>query len=250
MARRTSFSGPALVRLLAHWNDARIREPSQSLSDRLSQWLGWSDAIALAGALGGAVPAGSPMTPSASRTTRSPDYDQEYERVRNALVDLIDNVNKPPPVRHRHRQAPAARPDNPVQTESIEFSTYRQRYITLQQTMEARCSELRTRLRARLAGMSPEMARLAAVDAVMEQALNEREFSVLARVPVVLEAHFRRLKHEAAPLPAAESGQESATTANAWLNVFHQDMQSVLFAELEIRLQPTQGLLAALTRRP
>jgi hypothetical protein len=38
--------------------------------------------------------------------------------------------------------------------------------------------------------------------------------------------------------PAAKPG--------AWLDVFREDMQSVLLAELEIRFQPVEGLLAAL----
>src|SRR5690606_12224145 len=179
LARRTSFSGPALVRLLARLSEADVREPSHSLSDRLSLWLGWSDAIALAGALGGAAPA-------IIQTAPAPDENQEYDRIRRALSDLIAAVNAPAPARHRARQPSAARSGNPVPAVVVEFSTYRQRYIALQQTMEIRCSELRGRLRSMLAGRSPEMARLAAVDAVMEQALNEREFCVLARVPVLL----------------------------------------------------------------
>src|SRR3546814_3755270 len=46
LPRRTGFSGPALIRLLVSLNDADILEPAQSISDRLSQWLGWSEAIA------------------------------------------------------------------------------------------------------------------------------------------------------------------------------------------------------------
>ncbi len=35
-------------------------------------------------------------------------------------------------------------------------------------------------------------------------------------------------------------------TPGAWLAVFQNDMQSVLRAELDIRFQPVEGLLAAL----
>ncbi|NYT59599.1 DUF3348 domain-containing protein [Alcaligenaceae bacterium] len=242
MARRTSFSGPALVRLLARLNDTDVRGPSQSPPDRLSHWLGWSDAIALAGALGGAAPV-------VSHTASSLNGTQEYDRVHKALSDLIVAVNAPAPARHRTRQPPAARPGGTVSAATIEFSTYRQRYIALQQTMETRCTDLRARLRKMLASRSSAMARLAAVDAVMEQALNEREFCVLARIPVLLEGHFKRLK-QAALDHEVEPRLESAGQANAWLNAFHEDMQNVLFAELDIRLQPAQGLQAALTRRP
>ncbi|WP_128596422.1 DUF3348 family protein, partial [Paraburkholderia kirstenboschensis] len=54
--QRTAPSGPALIRLLARFADSDVPEPRQSLSDRLSQWLGWTDAIALSSALTGAPP--------------------------------------------------------------------------------------------------------------------------------------------------------------------------------------------------
>ncbi|AEC19101.1 hypothetical protein PT7_0561 [Pusillimonas sp. T7-7] len=240
LPRRTGFSGPALIRLLVSLNDADILEPAQSISDRLSQWLGWSEAIALASALGAAAPA---VFSKASRL----DEEREYNRVRKVLGDAIAGINTPAPARHRARQSSAVH-DKAVAVDTVEFSTYRQRYVSLQQNMETRCTELRGRLRTTLATMSPDMARLAAVDAVMEQALNEREFCVLARVPVLLETRFKRLKQVALEPPADESaaGLSPANRANSWLDVFHQDMQSVLFAELDIRLQPAQGLLAAL----
>ncbi|HEX7937312.1 MAG TPA: DUF3348 family protein, partial [Paraburkholderia sp.] len=55
--QRTALSGPALIRLLARLVDVDVPESRQSLSDRLSQWLGWTDAIALSSALTGAPPA-------------------------------------------------------------------------------------------------------------------------------------------------------------------------------------------------
>ncbi|MGE8475060.1 MAG: DUF3348 family protein, partial [Paraburkholderia hospita] len=55
--QRTAVSGPTLVRLLARLTTADVPASSQSLSDQLSQWLGWTDAIALSTALNRAPPA-------------------------------------------------------------------------------------------------------------------------------------------------------------------------------------------------
>ncbi|MCC8446692.1 DUF3348 family protein, partial [Xanthomonas translucens] len=41
----------------------------------------------------------------------------------------------------------------------------------------------------------------------------------------------------------------TAPRAGAWLDVFRQDMQHVLRAELDIRFHPIEGLLAALRSR-
>ena len=39
-------------------------------------------------------------------------------------------------------------------------------------------------------------------------------------------------------------------TAGPWLDTFRQDMHTVLLAELDTRMQPVEGLLAALRSAP
>jgi hypothetical protein len=77
------------------------------------------------------------------------------------------------------------------------------------------------------------MARLAEVDAVMEAALTPREHALLAKVPELLGQRFERLRTAVHASPA-------------WLDGFRRDMQSVLLAELDLRFQPVDALLAAL----
>ncbi|MFW7343627.1 DUF3348 domain-containing protein [Pollutimonas sp. H1-120] len=239
LPRRTSSSGPALIRLLARLSDADILEPRQSLPDRLSQWLGWTDAIALAAALNGSSPAATASEEDPGSAGRS-----LYVRVKTELKGAIVGVNAPPAARQRgHRAAPVQGDSKPA--EPVEFATYRRRYISLQQAMEASVANLRSRLRGMLA-CQPGMAGLAGVDAAMEQALNEREYRLLAGLPALLETRFERLRRAGAEAPADELAASPAGGAGAWLDVFHKDMQSVLLAELDIRLQPVEGMLAAL----
>jgi hypothetical protein len=114
--------------------------------------------------------------------------------------------------------------------------------------MQATTGRLRGRLRDRLAQGTSDMARLAAVDAVMERALSPREQTLLASVPAVLGEHFERLRLAAADAPVDERASQDANTAmpSAWLDDFRRDMQSVLLAELDLRFQPVEALLAAL----
>lgn len=225
---RTALSGPALVRLLARFANLDVHEPGSSLSDRLSQWLGWTDAIALSTAL-----ASDPPAMSGARSAASGEEDA-CARVRAALVNSITHDEKASGRRTRgQRDVP---PDDP----STEFAVFRQRYLTLQQSMESDIGTLRGRLRAMLAAKSPELARLAVVDAVMEQALSARERTLLAQVPVLLGKHFERLKR-------AETSAGPATIK--WLETFRDDMRQVSFAELDVRFQPVDGLLAALRTR-
>jgi hypothetical protein len=222
VSQRTVFNGSALVRLLSRLADTEVREPRQATADRLSQWFGWTDAISLSAALEG-VPAAASSRQRAFANTE----ERECARARTALADAIAEDG-----------AAAAAAD---------FAPFRRRYLALQQAMEAGIGPLRGRLRVALAARSPAMARLAAVDVVMEQVLAVREHSLLAGVPALLEKHFKRLSGNGASSTTAEPAGEPQ--AGEWLHVFRKDMKNVLLAELDFRFQPIEGLLEALRMR-
>ncbi|OJB35114.1 hypothetical protein BGV57_28830 [Burkholderia ubonensis] len=247
--QRTALSGPTLVRLLARLADADVPESRQTLADRLSQWLGWTDAISLSSALNGSPPA---VAAGGARPAGG-DAERECARVRHALAQAM-MVARPAAASRRNgaRQAPPAGET----ADYADYADFWQRYLTLQQEMETAIGNLRGRLRVALAARTPGMARLATLDAIMERVLGARERSLLATVPGLLGAHFERLR--AAEQQALADAQDPerpenpqhpehpAVTPGAWLDVFRKDMQSVLLAELEIRFQTVDGLLAAL----
>jgi hypothetical protein len=241
-SQRTASSGPALIRLLARLTDLDVAESGQSLSDRLSQWLGWTDAIGLSTALNGSPPAVRP----GARVFGS-EEERECARVRTSLSDTIAGGTGRAAVNRRGGPLKPSTQSMPVET-PVDYAVFRQRYLSIQQTMETGIGNLRGRLRAMLAARTPAMARLAVVDAVMERALSPRERNLLAAVPGMLAGHFERLRQaEQATLADAEASGETGTiTPGAWLEVFRKDMQSVLLAELDVRFQPVEGLLAAL----
>ncbi|WP_218508769.1 DUF3348 domain-containing protein [Variovorax sp. dw_308] len=236
VSRRPGVTGSALILLLARLTDHGAPEPKQAFAERLSQWLRWTDAISLSSALN-SPPATAPSRALASASAE----ERECARVRTALTKAIT-------------EGTAFSVDD--------FAPYRQRYIARQQAMEAGIGPLRGRLRAVLAGRSPAMARLASVDAVMEQALDPQEQRLLATVPAVLEKYFKRLKqaHSGAQgqMPDGPDAPDAPDNAGkpvsspgqvqpaAWLEAFGKDMQGVLLAELDIRFQPVEGLLEAL----
>ncbi|MEO5736133.1 MAG: DUF3348 domain-containing protein [Variovorax sp.] len=227
VSRRTGVSGSTLVRLLARLTETDVPESKQAFADRLSQWLGWTDAISLSAALSG--------SPATARSAAAPDASAERAqcaRVRSAAASAIAEDMR------------GAAMDTDTTTG---FSPWRQRYLARQQAMATSIGALRGRLRETLATRSPAMARLAAVDAVMEQVLGAHEHRLLATVPALLEKHFKRLR-PADPAPDAPDNNSGVQPA-AWLDAFGQDMQSVLLAELDIRLQPVEGLLEALGTR-
>jgi hypothetical protein len=209
---RKGVSGSALIRLLAQLTDTDVPESKQGFADRLSEWLRWTDAISLAAALQSGPAAG----PSGAAASGSDAEERECARVRAALANAISADS----------------------TIGADFAAYRRRYHARQQAMEAAVEPLRARLRAKLAARSPDMARLAAMDAVMEQALAAHEHRVLSAVPALLERHFERLRRA-----------DGEVQPEGWLDVFGKNMQGVLLAELDIRFQPVEGLLEALRKR-
>ncbi|MGF6607218.1 hypothetical protein OKW45_002118 [Paraburkholderia sp. WSM4175] len=282
--QRSAITGPALVRLLARLAEADVAESRQSLADRLSQWLGWTDAIALSSALDGKPPSVAGGARAFGRAE-----EEECTRVRRSLVSAIASDSVLAGSRRRGLSPSSARMSAPrvaVDTQA-DYAVFRQRYLALQQSMETAIGTLRGRLRALLATQAPSLARLAVVDAVMERALGERERTLLGAVPGLLGGHFERLREgEKRRLAEAEAATEVAADADptrqqsaevgalahvnastaatrlakstdggnaavplasdAWLDFFRKDMQSVLLAELEVRFQPVEGLLAAL----
>ncbi|MHA6896117.1 DUF3348 domain-containing protein [Ralstonia pseudosolanacearum] len=241
--RRTALSGPTLVRLLARLAQIDVPESGQSLSDRLSRWLGWTDAIALSTALSQSPPANALDAPSAGKDAAS-----LCARARTALAQAIAGTGEA----HGRRGAPAQVPARGASMDATaDYADFRQRYLALQQTMQMEIADLRARLRRMLSAQTPDMARLAVLDASLEQALDAQERNLLARVPTLLGTHFERLRDaERQRLADAHAPQNAASAPpGAWVDVFRRDMQSVLLAELEIRFQPVEGLLAALRTR-
>jgi hypothetical protein len=247
--QRTAVSGPALIRVLARLTDLDVPESSQPLSDRLSQWLGWTDAIGLSTALGSTLPGGKPAAAAGGARVNGHAEEAECARVRTSLTNAIVGDNTFAAGRRRvSAQVPAQ--DAPADA-AVDYAVFRQSYLSIQQTIETAVGNLRGRLRAVLATRAPAMARLAVVDAVMERALSHREHNLLATVPGLLAGHFERLREaERETVAAAEAaGDAAGVRSGAWLDVFRKDMQSVLLAELDLRFQPVEGLLAALLTR-
>lgn len=214
---RSGLTGAALVGLLAGMADAPQRpgETRSAFADGLVQWVGWTDAIALSAALERPAPATAPRTQD-----RYTEEQAEYARVRAALAQAIG------------REAQAAG-RSPLEA-GMGFAPYRQCCLARQQAMGVAVGALRERVRAAVAAGGGDLARLAAVDAVLARALAAQELRLFALVPARLEKHFQRL--------CAGQATEGA------LDSFRADLQTVLLAELELRLQPVEGLLQALRR--
>lgn len=239
---RTSFNSSRLVRLLADFSVTEVAEAKQSFADRLGQWLDFTDAMALYSALNENAGHGSTKQASAN-----PAINEEFARLRHALAESItsDGVLKAGNVRIK-LPTPAA---HLAVDSAADFSPYHRYYLAHQRDMATGIGPLRGKVRAALAGQSPARQRLAALDAVMDEAMATRERNLLAMVPLLLAKRFEHLykAHQAArgETPVADDPAQWMQPGG-WLAAYCRDMQAVLLAELDLRLEPVAGLIEAL----
>lgn len=200
------------------------REP---VAHRLAKWLDWTDAIALASALeargagagAGATPfaaaasLGAPAKPALSRKASAgaglePIRSRALAGMRTIVKEALTDWARDP-------------------AGSRDAGVLRRAVAQAQRQMEASVARGRATLRGQLQAGTAEQRELAALDSVLEQALAERQRHLLAGAP-------GRLAHPA------------YLGDNAELAAVERRLTQALAAELELRLQPLQGLVQAL----
>ena len=242
---RGNFSSSGLVRLLGDWTPVEPEAPRQDFAQRLSQWLDVSDAITLHAAHQSIQPAAAKRPGARAGQTKA--LEEEFHRVRTALVKAIA-ASGAPPVRNNRDRSLLPQPEGVAEPDAG-FAPHQQRYLDQQRQMALRIEALRGHVRHAISSASPRLAPLAEMDAVLEQMLGGREQKLLGTVPVVLERHFEQLR--------AAHQQEQSTTQQpddpaawrqpgGWLHAFGKELEAALLAELDVRLQPVTGLMEAL----
>ncbi|MEX1167680.1 MAG: DUF3348 family protein [Hydrogenophaga sp.] len=221
----------------------------QDFAERLGAWLSVADAITLRTAL---------QTQPVARSTQATNLGQGFapdallealQRVRATLTQSLTTVEAALPQRNRaDHSAHGATAAPPVPLDPVaELAMLNQRYGEQQRRMEMSIDALRAHARQVLSQASPGLARLAALDAVMEQMLGEREQHALSTVPAFLKKRFEQLRREA----AAEAETLLGETPNpsqqlTWLAQLATEFQQALLAELDLRLLPIAGMAEAL----
>ncbi len=222
---RTHFHSSRLVRVLADLAAVKAPAPGHALAENLGLWVNYTDAITLCAVHNSSPgPAPAPATPGAGAALAD-----AFERLRSGLEHSI-----------RSSQPPALEPDALAHTSARELSAaydpFRRYYQTQQRDMQLAIAPLRGKVREALARSSPALRQLAALDATFDAILQERETRLLASVPQLL---MRRFAHWHKNPPASHAPSDFGT-----------ELQTVLLAELELRLQTTQGLIEALQQEP
>ena len=240
-ARRTPLTGSTFIRTLAALDDVPAPDGPDAFAQRLAQWFDWTHAFSLSAALGDAGARSDAPLVFGGQAALSAD-ERELARVRAALAKTIADAPSGASERPRRIVRPLRGADAAPSAadQPIDFATLRQRYTQCQLAMETQIVPLRRRLRSTLADRSTALAKLAELDSVMEQVVGAQERALLATVAGRLESRFDHLRGAGADAPLG-----GASPAGPWLERFHHEMRGLLLAELDLRLQPCEGLLEA-----
>lgn len=237
--QRATFNRAALVRVLSDTlPDAP--DPKYDFGERLGQWLDFSDALTLFSVLN--TEAGN----GASIPQGNSDLPAQLARVRHNLNQAIENDGV-------FSQEPARIPfpiplPNATPEAAADFAPYHRYYLAHQRDMSAAITALRANARKTLAERSPAGRQLATLDAAFEKFLAARERNLMAGIPLLLAKRFNQHYAEHRAALVDENIDDPATWAQpgGWLEAFCHDTKTVLLAELELRLKPATGLVAAL----
>ncbi|MDD2880730.1 MAG: DUF3348 domain-containing protein [Rhodoferax sp.] len=242
---RTHLHSSNLIRVLADLTLVDAVEPGGAFAEKLGLWLSLHESIALHAAHNAraASPTALPVgATSVARVTIA----EILARTRTSLENAITGCGSPN-TSHTHIELPDPQPGEPLDTPTA-YEPYRRYYQAHQRAIETSVRPLRAAARELLARTSPALKQLAALDAVFDEILSERESKLLATVPLLLRRRFEQLRQ-------AQQQTQTDTQATepparrlhppSWLVRFGHEMQTVLLAELDLRLQPALGLIEA-----
>lgn len=255
---RAHFNSSRLTRFLTENALLDVAQAPQEVGQQLGDWLNFRQAIALHAVLNTEQ---AKMQDTPAHLRRSPIMSagalrRHVDKVRAQLEQSIQQgsptgsglarIDMPPPTL-----------DEPLEPRTA-YEPYRRFYAAHQRQMETSLHSLRSQLRVQLGKCPGPLPQLATLDAALENILAEREAMLLGKVAKLLEKRFAQAVKQhiqqpaqahakAGDVPGAEAHTASSTMVKPghWLMTFRQTLRTALLAELDLRLQPSLGLLEA-----
>jgi hypothetical protein len=223
-----------------------------AFAEKLSLWIHFVDADTLFAVHNTGIAEAKSMHTDAALAANADAADNEFRRVQTLLMNSIINGCTPNSGKSIIKLPMPELSTEATATTTAIYKPYHQFYEAHQRDMTTSIQSLRINVRKAVAKMSPKLKKLADLDATFEKILRDRESKLLSKVPVLLKKRFEQLfKEHQQRLAAAQEfdsldSPKSWVQEGGWLSRFCKDMQMLLLAEMELRLQPTMGLLEAL----
>ena len=232
------------MRVLADLEVADAAAAGPAFAEKLGLWVSFTDAIALS-AVHNQIPIQAQVAPVRKLSIAYTAIADEVTKTHAGLVHLITRRGRLASGK-THIQLPE--PPDTATMGAAAYEPFRRYYTAHQREMEAALGPLRAKVRAVLASLSPALQQLAALDATLDNILYERESKLLTKVASLLQKRFMHLlrTHQQTLQTSAQADAPVLWMKDdAWLARFCHELQTVLLAELDLRLQPALGLLEA-----
>lgn len=247
---RTNFHSSKLIRCLADLTIVDAVEPGAAFAEKLGLWIHFTDAITLSAVHNDGIASHSMMkseAQSVAGAAAGTAAEHEFNRIQASLTNSILKSCSPG-VSKSHIRLPIPNLELPLDIGTA-YTPYRRFYDAHQHDMELTIQPLRVNVRLAVANASPTLTKLADLDAALEKILRDRERQLLSKVPVLLKKRFEYLfkAHQQVMADTQQADNPASwPKAGGWLNRFCDELQMVLLAELDLRLQPTVGLIEAM----
>jgi hypothetical protein len=234
---RTPIHSSRLLRILTDLACLQAPATGAAFAEQLGLWVDYTQAIALC-AVHNARP--TQATEPEECTKQAPAgaaVCAAFARQRSLLERTLRDAKLPAlDLAEAAQLATGAGPAGPGAADiTAAFEPYRRNYLAQQRDWDLKLPPLRSQVRDLLAQASAPLQQLAALDAALEEVLAARESRLLGALPQLLKQRFVQLLNSYAP-----------QQPGAWLAHFRHEMQTILLAELDLRLQPALGLVEAL----
>jgi len=240
-----SVRGSKLVRFLSEYENSNIEVSHKNFAQRLGLLVDLSDSVTLSESLRAIPKMASKATDSLTKVGCD-DLVQEFLKQRSIVLKSILKSFDFNAVFIQFK-LPTPQADTSI-ADAINFDQYQRFYLLHQSELDFKTEKIRALVRKVISEHSLNLAQLAELDKTFSQSMvihTRKRFSV---IPKLLETRFEQLYSN-----YCETFKESTTVdkplywinENGWLTQFYSEMQQILLAEFEVRLQPIVGLVEA-----
>lgn len=235
-----SFNSSRLVRFFSDLQVTDVEVSHKNIADRLGQLIDLPDSIALADAHKNIARLKYKPSQTSSNAVMA-----EFTNVRKSIIQLIVTSFIPgegPP----WLSLPTTKVDVSVD-DVVSFEAYQRFYTSHQREIDFKVRNLRLFVRESVEGTSVALAQLVALDAAMDDTLSLHARKLFSNVPKLLEKRFKYLLQvfQKEHLDYRNENPLAWLETGGWLDAFYTEMQGLLLAEVEVRLQPVLGLIEA-----
>lgn len=227
MALSSSLDAPKssrLVQFLTELALSQVKISHKNFAEELGQLIDLSDSFALSESLRSLNRTPFTKAELDTQALKADFLQQQSDMVENLIRSFTPEIGA------LALHLPKPEGDKEVSDDKM-LEAYKRFYALQQSDMDYKIIKLRGEMRLAIKTYSESLAQLVALDTALSDTLTVHSRRLFTLMPRLLAQRYAQLRDEA--------GYE-------WRKQFYKEMQSLLLAELDVRLQPVLGLIEAL----